>query len=329
MMTRAVLDPEVAVDRLKKATRALLTSHRRPDGDALGSELALAELADRLSVATVILNRDPAPSSLGQLPGSQQLQVADSLPHDFPEGFDLVVTLECTELERTGFDHLDRVAILNIDHHRANPMFGEVNYVDEASPAVGELVWRMFTAAGIDPSPAAATNAYVALSTDTGDFRYSNATGRAFRAAAEMVDAGADPAQVSTWIHESRNLASVRLLGEALKTLTLGCDGRLATVEIDPAAFERCEATPADSEEIINHPRSIAGVQAVAFFKQWEPGVVQVSLRSKDDIDVRRVASTFGGGGHTNAAGCTLNGQLSSAREQVTAELARLLESTP
>jgi phosphoesterase RecJ-like protein len=327
-MTRAVLDPEVAVDRLSRATRALLTSHRRPDGDALGSELALAELADRLGVATVILNRDPAPSSLGQLPGSEQLQVTDSLPHDFPEGFDLVVTLECTELDRTGFDHLDRVAILNIDHHRANPMFGDVNYVDEESPAVGELVWRMFKAAGVEPSPAAATNAFAALSTDTGDFRYSNATGRAFRAAAEMVEAGADPARVSTWVHESRNLASVRLLGEALKTLTLDCDGRLATIEVGPGAFERCEATPADSEEIINHPRSIAGVLAVAFFKQWEPGIVQVSLRSKGDVDVRRVAATFGGGGHTNAAGCTLNGQLSSAREQVTAELTRLLEGS-
>ncbi len=328
-MTPAVLDPKVAVDRLRAATHALLTSHRRPDGDALGSELALAELADRLGVATAIYNRDPAPSNLERLPRADLVQVADTLPDDLAERFDLVVTLECTELERTGFDHLDRVAILNIDHHKANPMFGEVNYVDEESPAVGELVWRMFEAAGVEPSPAAATNAYVALSTDTGDFRYSNATGRAFRAAAEMVDAGADPTQVSTWIHESRNLASVRLLGEALRTLTLDCDGRLATIEIDPAAFERCQATPADSDEIINHPRSIAGVEAVALFKQWEPGMVQVSFRSKGDVDVRRVAATFGGGGHSNAAGCSFNGQMASAREQVIAELVRLLEGSP
>lgn len=328
-MTRAILDPKLAVDRLRAATRALLTCHRRPDGDALGSELALAELADRLGVATVICNRDPAPSSLEHLPGASRLMAADTLPEGFPARFDLAVTLECTELERTGFEQLDQVAILNIDHHKANPLFGEVNYVDETSPAVGEMVWRMFTAAGVEPSPAAATNAYVALSTDTGDFRYSNATERAFRAAAEMVDAGADPTQVATWVHESRNLASVLLLGEALRTLSLDCDGRLATVEVDPAAFERCRATPADSEEIINHPRSIAGVEAVAFFKQWESGTVQVSLRSKGAVDVRRVAAIFGGGGHTNAAGCTINGELSSARELLTAELVRLLGTSP
>ena len=328
-MTRAVLDPSVAVDRLRRATRALLTSHRRPDGDALGSELAMAELAARLGVTAVICNRDPSPSSLDQLPGAESIRVVDTLPEDFPAMFDLVITLECTELERTGFERLDRVAILNIDHHKANPMFGEVNYVDEASPAVGEMVWRMFKAAGVEPSPAAATNAFVALSTDTGDFRYSNATVRAFRAAAEMVDAGADPSQVATWVHESRNPAAVRLLGEALRTLTIDCDGRLASIEIDAKAFERCQATPADSDEIINHPRSIAGVEAVALFKQWEPGTVQVSLRSKGPVDVRRVAATFGGGGHTNAAGCTINGELSGAREKVTAELMRLLEDTP
>ena len=108
-----------------------------------------------------------------------------------------------------------------------------------------------------------------------------------------------------------------------------GRQERLATIEVGPAAFERCRATPADSEEIINHPRSIAGVDAVAFFKQWEPGTVQVSLRSKGDVDVRRVAAKFGGGGHTNAAGCTFNGQLPVVREQVIAELIRLLEESP
>lgn len=324
-MTGAILDPKLAVERLRTANRALLTSHRRPDGDSLGSELALAELADRLGVETIICNRDRAPSSLDRLPGADRVLVADSLPEGFPSHFDLVVTLECTQLERTGFDQLDRVPILNIDHHKANPLFGEVNYVDETSPAVGELVWRMFAAAEVEPSAAVATNAYVALSTDTGDFRYSNATGRAFRAAAEMVDAGADPTQVATWVHESRDLASVRLLGEALRTLTIDCDGRLATIEADPAAFERSHATPADSEDIINHPRAIAGVQAVAFFKQWDPGTVQVSLRSKGTVDVRRVAAIFGGGGHTNAAGCTINGELSTARELVTAELVRVL----
>jgi phosphoesterase RecJ-like protein len=327
-MTSSLVDPQAAVNRLRSAKRALLTSHVRPDGDALGSELALAELADRLGVSAVICNHDPAPISLDNLPGSDRILVSSVLPEDFPAAFDLVVTLECTELERTGFDGLNRLPILNVDHHKANAMFGDVNYLDEQSPAVGEMVWRMFEAADVDPSPEAATNAFVALSTDTGDFRYSNATPRAFTAAAQMVAAGTDPAQVAQWVHESRGEASVRLLGEALQTLTLQCDGRLATIEVDKAAFDRSGASPADSEEIINHPRSISGVEAVAFLKQWEPSAVQVSLRSKGSVDVRRIAVIFGGGGHTNAAGCTIEAELPVARQRVTAELVQLLEGT-
>jgi phosphoesterase RecJ-like protein len=166
----------------------------------------------------------------------------------------------------------------------------------------------------------------VALSTDTGDFQYSNATPRAFQAAAEMVNAGADPTVVADWVHERRSLPSIRLLGEALRTLELSFGGRIATISVDKTAFARCEASPADSEDIINHPRSIAGVHAVAFFKQWEPGVVRVSLRSKGDLDVRQVAAVFGGGGHANASGCTINGELSDVRPNVLSELTSAVE---
>jgi phosphoesterase RecJ-like protein len=326
-MTDTVIDPGPAVERLRRSTRALVTCHRSPDGDALGSELALAELAAGLGVETVIINRDPTPSSLAALPGADGIVVADALPADFPAGFDLAVTMECPGLDRVGFEGLDRAPILNIDHHPANPHFGEVNYVEEAAPAVGEMVWRMFGSAGVAPSPDAAINCYVALSTDTGDFRYSNATPRAFRSAADMVAAGAEPARAADWVHGRRSLPSIRLLGEALRTLELSSNGRLATIAVDEGSFERCAAHPADSEDIINQPRSIAGVQAVAFFKQWEPDVVRVSLRSKEDLDVRRVAAIFGGGGHPNAAGCTINGEISDARRRVLDELAKMLEN--
>jgi len=319
----------LAVERLGRSTRALLTGHRRPDGDSLGSELALAELAHGVGVATVIVNHDPAPPSLADLPGANAVVVSNSLPDDFPDAFDLVVTLECPSVDRAGFEELDRLPILNIDHHPANPRFGEVNYVDEEAPAVGEMVWQMFKAAGVRPSPAAATNAYVALSTDTGDFRYSNATERAFVAAAEMVKAGAQPAQVAGWIHGRKNAASIQLLGEALKTLRFELDGRIAIVEVDQEAFDRSGARPEDTEEIINFPRSINGVRAVAFLKQWEPGVIRVSLRSTGDVDVRQVASIFGGGGHSKASGCTLNGNLDDARRLVTEALVTAVEATP
>lgn len=315
-----------AVERLGQARRALFTGHERPDGDSLGSQLALAELARSLGVAPVIVNHDPPPSSLEELPGIESVQIGPELPKDFPDTYDLVVMLECPDRDRAGFAGLDGLPILNIDHHPANLRYGVVNYVDAEAPAVGEMVWRMFGAAGVRPTPAAATNAYVALSTDTGDFRYSNATGRAFRAAAEMVEAGARPPEVAQWIHGRRKAAAVRLLGEALSTLQLAAGGRIAVIEAGEEAFRRAGAAPEDTDDVINHPRAIDGIRAAVFLKQWEPGIVRVSLRSAGQVDVRRVAERFGGGGHANAAGCTIEGQLEPARRAVVAALEAALE---
>ena len=262
------------------------------------------------------------------LPGAARIAVANDLPEDFPERYDLVVTVECPQLERSGFEGLARLPILNIDHHPDNPGYGVVNYLDDESPAVGEMVWRLFAEVGVLPSPQAATNMFTALSTDTGDFRYSNATGRAFRAAAEMVDAGAKPPEVANWIHNNRSLASVRLLGESLRSLRIRCDGKLGLITADQEAFQRAEAGPEDTEETVNIPRSIAGVEAVAYFKQWEPEVVRISLRSRGSVDVRKVAASFGGGGHPNAAGCTVKGELAKVEEMVATAVAEALRSS-
>lgn len=324
-MTPSGPDPSLAVDRLRRARRVLITSHRNPDGDAIGSELALAELARALGAEPVILNRDPSPANLRELPGAESVGVSSELPPGFPDGFDLVVTVECPDLDRAGFDGLDRLPILNIDHHLANPAYGEVNYLDEDAPAAGEMIWSMFKAAGVAPSADAATNAYVALATDTGDFRYSSARPRAFRAAAEMVEVGADPSTISEWVHDGRTVASVRLLGEALTTLRFGCGGRFASLAVGIDAFDRAGADSSDTEEIINIPRAVAGVEAVVFCKQWEPGVVKVSLRSRGDVDVRSIAASYGGGGHTNAAGCSIDGDLETARSMLEARLDELL----
>jgi phosphoesterase RecJ-like protein len=324
-MTKKSPDPRDAAVKLKEAYRVLLTCHRNPDGDAIGSELAIAELAEQIGVKAVIVNRDATPANLRMLPGADRVMVADDLPEDFPEKYDLVITVECPQIDRAGFEGLTRIPILNIDHHPDNPAYGAVNYLDHESPAVGEMVWRLFGEIGVLPSPDAATNMFAALSTDTGDFRYSNATGRAFRAAGEMVDAGAQPSAVANWVHNNRSLASVRLLGESLRTLRILCEGKLALITADHEAFQRADAGPEDTEETVNIPRSIAGVQAVAYFKQWEPNVVRVSLRSRGPVDVRAVAASFGGGGHPNAAGCTINGELSEVEERVASAVAEIL----
>jgi len=324
-VTKKSTHPRYAAIKLKEAYRVLLTCHRNPDGDAIGSELAIAELAEKIGVEAVIVNRDRTPANLMMLPGADQIAVADKLPEDFPKKYDLVITVECPQIERSGFEGLTQCPILNIDHHPDNPAYGVVNYLDDESPAVGEMVWRLFGEVGVLPSPDAATNMFTALSTDTGDFRYSNATGRAFRAAAEMVDAGAQPPVVANWVHNNRSLASVRLLGESLRTLRIVCDGKLALITADQEAFQRAEAGPEDTEETVNIPRSIAGVQAVVYFKQWEPEVVRISLRARGAVDVRKIAASFGGGGHPNAAGCTINGTLTEVEEKVAAAVAEAL----
>lgn len=317
-----------AADKLKESYRVLLTCHRNPDGDAIGSELGLAELADKIGVEAVIINRDETPANLRLLPGADRILVTDKLPEDFPAAYDLVITVECPELERAGFGGLTQLPILNIDHHPTNSGYGVVNYLDEESPAVGEMVWHLYRELGVQPTVDAATNLFTALSTDTGDFRYSNATGRAFRAGAELVEAGAEPSRVANWIHNNRSLASVRLLGESLRTLRLMCEGSLALITADADAFRRANAGPEDTEETVNVPRSIGGVDAVAYFKQWEPGVVRVSLRSRGDVDVSAIAEKFGGGGHKNAAGCTVTGELAEIEEKVAAAVAEALGGT-
>lgn len=315
-----------AVARIGQARHVLLTGHRSPDGDSLGSALALARLTEALGAESTLIMRDAPSAGLTELPGIERLGVSEVLPATFPDAFDLVVTVECPGLDRAGFDGLEQRPIVNVDHHPDNARYGEVDYVDVEAAAVGEMVWRMFHSAGVAPGPDDATNLYVALATDTGDFRYSNTTPRAFRTAAEMVEAGAEPAQVAQWVHSSRSESSVRLLGEALSTLMIDPSRRFAVMCVDAGAFQRAGAGPEDTDDLINVPRSIAGIQAVAFLKQWEPGTVRVSLRSRGALDVRTVATLHGGGGHANAAGCTVRGELNEVRTTISAQLARLVD---
>ncbi len=317
-------DPAVALATLRRVRRLLITSHAAPDGDAIGSELALAELAARLGVEATIVNRDPHPANLDFLPGIERIAVSDRLPP--PEHIELVAVLECPGLDRPGFEGLERWPILNVDHHLSNERYGAVNYVDEEAPAVGEMVLRLAQAAGVSLTPTMATNLYVALVTDTGDFRYSNTTPRAFHAAAQLVAAGAVPHRIAEALWEQVPPRLVRLQALVLATLQLEAGGRLATITCDAAMLAQAGAFPQDTENLINVPRAIAGVRVAAFFKAFSPGSVKVSLRSRGDVDVQAVARTFGGGGHTNAAGCTVPGTLPEVQAKLRQALLPLVE---
>jgi phosphoesterase RecJ-like protein len=233
------------------------------------------------------------------------------------EHFDVIVTLECPSLERSGLEeHLVGLPILNLDHHLGNVNYGVVNWVDTASPALGEMILYLSRSLGVPLGSETATVLLVALSSDTGGFRFANATARAFDAGAQLVAAGADPTEVSKWLHESQPEPTVRLLGEMLPSLEVTEDGRIASVLLTADMFTRAGATTAHSEGLINHPRAIAGVEAVALVRDLEPGLCKVSLRSRGSIDVEQIARAHSGGGHRNAAGFVASGTAEQVRRK-------------
>jgi bifunctional oligoribonuclease and PAP phosphatase NrnA len=296
--------PEDLLRKIRQGNRFLLTSHINPDGDAIGSELGLARMLRQLGKGAVVWNRDETPAIYRPLPGSDRVHVGAEPPAGFPDKFDALIILECPSPDRTGLEqHLAALPVLNIDHHLGNQHYGVVNWVDSAAPAVGEMVFRLAQALKVALEPDVASCLYLTLVTDTGGFRFSNATPAAFEAAAALVREGAHPEQVAQWLYESQPASVVRLLGEMLRTLRLHDGGRIATVHLDPAMFERAGASAGDSEGLIDQPRSIAGVDAVALIRQRSDGSCKVSLRSRGEVDVEKIARHHGGGGHRNAAG--------------------------
>jgi len=318
--------PEDLLRRIRQGNRFLLTSHVNPDGDAIGSELGLARLLRGLGKGAVVWNRDPTPALYRPLPGSERIHVGEEPPAGFPDMFDAVIVLECPSPDRTGLEkQLAERPVINIDHHLGNQCYGVINWVDSAAPAVGEMVYRLAQGLKVSLEPEVASCLYLTLVTDTGGFRFSNATAAAFAAAATLVREGAHPEQVSQWLYESQPLAVVRLLGEMLQTLQTHEAGRVATGRLTREMFARVGASPGDSEGLIDHLRSIAGVDAVALIRELEDGSHKVSLRSRGEVDVEKIARHHGGGGHRNAAGFTLEGDGEEIRGQVAAALGAAL----
>jgi len=320
--------PERLVSRLRQGHRFLLTSHTSPDGDAIGSELGLARILRSLGKRAAIWNRDPAPGLYRALPGSVSIQVGAQPPADFPAAFDAVIVLDCPTLDRTGLGpELAQLPLINIDHHLGNAHYGEVNWVDAEAPAVAVMAAGLARALGTPLDADSASCLYLALVTDTGGFRFANATPAAFEAAARLVAAGARVELVSQWLYESQPEGSIRLLGEMLATLERhGEGGSVATVHLSREMFARAGASAGDSEGLIDTPRAIAGVEAVALFRELGDDDWKISLRSRGAIDVEAVARARGGGGHRNAAGCRFAGTLEAARLAVVAELLAAME---
>ncbi len=303
----------------RERDRFLIACHENPEGDAIGSELALALALRKMGKTATVLNADPVPGNLAFLPGAETV-VAD----EDGSRYEVAVVLDCGSPERTGRvgPELRKCPLtVNIDHHRTNGAHGDYCLIDPEAPATGILVHRVLAAMGAQIDRDVAVNIYVAILTDTGSFHYSNASPEAFFVAGEMVRTGIDPWAVAEQVYETQSANRLRLLGRVLDSLEIAGAGRIAAVATRKADLAEFSATKDHLEGFINYPRSIAGVEVAVAFREEGDREYRVSFRSKGRVDVSAVATSFGGGGHRNAAGCTVRGELGDVKRKVFAAL--------
>ena len=327
--TTATTNPEVAAravaERIHAGRNFLITAHRNPDGDALGSGIGLQRLIRKLGKEARMIVRDGFAKPLMNIPGADEVAVTDNLPADYPNAYDAVFTMECPEVQRTGYNVLPG-PVVNIDHHLGNEMYGEINYLDVEAPSVGEMVQQLNrNHLHLPLDKDTATALYVSLATDTGFFRFHNTTLRTFEAAEELVRAGVVPGDVSLWINESLTPGAVKLLGLCLNTLQLHANAKIATLELPKRFFAESGASPEDTEGIVNYGRTIDTVLVSALLKEGDGNATRVSMRAKPGVDVQKVASVFGGGGHKAASGCTIPLPIAEARTKLLAILQEIV----
>lgn len=316
--------PEAEV--LKRGRSFIITSHQHPDGDAVGSEIGLGLALKELGKEVAVVAVEPLPQMYHFLPGSV---LVETFRESHLLAYDCGVVLDCTGFDRLSPEIrkvLDGCDILvNIDHHISNTRFAGINIVDTAAAATGELLYKILTALHIGISPEVATNLYAALVTDTGNFQYQNTTPGCHLTAASLLEKGADYQLVHQRLHENRTLSSLRLLEKSLSTLTVDQDGLIAWMAVPWRYYQETGSRIEDSDEFINYPKSIAGVEVGILFKETDEQEVRVGFRSKNWLDVNALAAVFGGGGHERAAGCTVRGNLEEAEDLVVETTRRFL----
>lgn len=283
---------------LAQGERFVLSSHVRPDGDSIGSQLALAHALWALGKTARIVNRDAPPEYLGALSGVQAIEVRD----DAGERCDAAVILECGTLGRTEVAGLDRQPVLNIDHHAGNALYGAINWFDPTAAACAEMVHDLITALDVPLTPEIGAALYVGILTDTGSFRHANITARTFEICRRIAACGVDPASLAAAVYQNSSLGKIRLTGRLLHEMRLAARGRVAVLHVDEALLHDTGCPQDDMEGVINLPLAARDVEAVIMLRETG-GVTRVSLRSKGRVDVRAVAAAFGGGGHRNASG--------------------------
>ena len=300
---------------IEKRQRFIVTSHVRPDGDAVGSVLACSMMLRKMGKQAEVVLSDEVPAIYRQLPEADTVIQASRLERSY----EAAIVLECDSVARTRVAGLERQFLINIDHHATFVPFANVNWIEPDACATAELIFKLAREARVPICPDMATCLYTAVLTDTGAFSFVGTDERTFAVAKELVRCGADPVRIAQNVYYSQPASKMRLLGAALSGLQR--DGNLVWMAVSRDQMERCDANDADTEGLVNYALSIQGVEVAIFFREQTDCEYRVSLRSKGNLNVAKVAEHFGGGGHTCASGFNIEGPLSVAAERVLAQL--------
>lgn len=307
---------------LNNQRRFVLTTHVRPDADAIGSEIAMAGLLDQLGKEVRIINASPVPTRLKFLdPTGRCLQVGAQISEEHALDTDVHMILDTSawgQLAEMGrvFRKTEAVKIV-IDHHAVADSLGALDLKDTDAEATGALVFQFAEAMGLEITPAIAMAMFCAIATDTGWFRFSSATSETYRTIATLIDRGAQPSTLYRQLYEQSTIARIKLAGRVLSRMMLDCDGRLAWTYVTLVDYRESGAEQADTEDLVNECLTIAGVDAAFILIEQHSGSFKASLRCKGALDVARVAEQFGGGGHKQAAGAMLPGPLADAQAKI------------
>jgi bifunctional oligoribonuclease and PAP phosphatase NrnA len=319
--------PEIGqiVEAIRVRQRFVLSSHARPDGDSLGSQLAMAYALRALGNEVVVVNADAAPATLMLFPGVADIRIAP----DAGGPYDAAIIMECGDLARTGVAGLDRSFVINIDHHPGNTNFGHINWFDGGAAACAEMVFDLVRALGVPLSIEIATHIYLAIVTDTGSFHYSSISPRTFDICRQVLEAGVDPVALSRQVFDSNTVGRLRMFGAVMQAMELDPTGRIAVLYLDRAIAAATRGDVDDTDGLINQPLTVKNVQAVVFFRHVEGTQYRVSMRSKGAIDIGAIAKTYGGGGHRNAAGCSAAGAIDALRKTFVEQVERAIDGRP
>lgn len=313
------------VEAIRQRRRFIVSSHARPDGDSIGSQLAFAYAARALGKDVTVVNKDAAPAPLMTFPGVPTITISDTASGEF----DAAVIMECGDLGRPGVAGLERYFLINIDHHPGNTGYGDINWFDSSAAACGEMVFDLVQALGVPLTREIATHIYLAILTDTGSFHYSSISPRTFEICRHTLEAGVDAVAVARSVYDSNNMGRLKLFGAVLSAMQIDPSGRIAIVYLDHEMARAAGGTYEDTEGLINLPLTVKEIQAVVFFKQNEGDEYRVSMRSKGEIDIGTVAKSFGGGGHKNAAGCTVTGAIDALQKLFLEKIEQAIDGRP